>query len=198
MKIITIPHATLRQVAQPVSTVDKKFLQFIDELGTTLLKKDNPKGVGLAAPQVDESWRVFTTLLPVSGKRGEGEPVLRVFINPTVTDASEELTFGENPEEPILEGCLSIPEIYGPVPRHQWIEFEFQELVGTELQTGRERFSAYAARVMQHEYDHLDGRLFIDYSAELDLPLYKERGKKMDEMSSEMVKAFYYQSLTKK
>lgn len=197
MKIITIPHTTLRQVAQPVTTVDKKLLSFIEELGNTLLKKDNPKGVGLAAPQVNEAQRLFATLLPLSGKRGDGEPVLRVFINPVFTDVSEELTFGENPEEPILEGCLSIPEIYGPVPRHQWVEVAYEELVGTELRPGKERFEAYAARVMQHEYDHLDGRLFIDYSAELDLPLYKERGKKMDEMSSDMVKAFYHQSLTK-
>ncbi|MBW7955812.1 peptide deformylase [Patescibacteria group bacterium] len=197
MKIITIPHSTLRQVAQPVTTVDKKLLSFIEELGNTLLKKDNPKGVGLAAPQVNEAQRLFATLLPLSGKRGDGEPVLRVFINPVFTDVSEELTFGENPEEPILEGCLSIPEIYGPVPRHQWVEVAYEELVGTELRPGKERFEAYAARVMQHEYDHLDGRLFIDYSAELDLPLYKERGKKMDEMSSDMVKAFYHQSLTK-
>lgn len=197
MKIITVPHKTLRQVAQPVSTVDKKFLGFLEQLGDTLAKKDNPKGVGLAAPQVDESWRVFTTLLPVSGNRNDGEPVLRYFLNPTFLEVSQELTFGDNPDEPILEGCLSIPEIYGPVPRHQWVVAEFDELVGTELKTRQERFEGYAARVMQHEYDHLEGRLFIDYSAELDLPLYKEKGKKMDEMSSEMVKAFYYQSLAK-
>lgn len=198
MKIITTPHPTLRQIAQPVSTIDKKFLGFIEDLSQTLIRKDNPRGVGLAAPQVDESWRVFTTLLSANGTRGESEPILRVFINPQVTAASQELTFGDNPEDPILEGCLSIPEIYGPVPRHQWIEFEFEELVGTELVRSQERFSAYAARVMQHEFDHLEGRLFIDYSAELDLPLYRENGKKMNEMSSEMVKAFYYQSLAKK
>lgn len=198
MKIITIPHQTLRQVAQPVTSIDKKFLNFMDQLGDTLAKKDNPKGVGLAAPQVNESWRVFTTLLPLSGIRGEGEPLLRYFINPNITLASEELTFGDNPDEPILEGCLSIPEIYGPVPRHQWIEVEFSELIGTELHTHTEKFEGYAARVMQHEYDHLEGRLFIDYSAELDLPLYREKGKKMDEMSSDMVKAFYYQSLIQK
>lgn len=197
MKIITIPHNTLRQVALPVTTVDKKLLMFLDQLGDTLWKKDNPRGVGLAAPQVNESLRVFTTLLPESGIRGEGEPQLRFFINPTMEDVSEEMTFGDNPDEPILEGCLSIPSIYGPVPRHQNIKVSFSELIENELQTKSETFSGYAARVMQHEYDHLDGRLFVDYSAEFDLPLYKENGKKMDEMSSEMVKAFYYQSLAK-
>lgn len=170
---------------------------FLDQLGDTLWKKDNPRGVGLAAPQVNESLRVFTTLLPESGVRGEGEPQLRFFINPTLEDVSEEMTFGDNPDEPILEGCLSIPSIYGPVPRHQTIKVAFSELIENELRTKTETFSGYAARVMQHEYDHLDGRLFVDYSAEFDLPLYKENGKKMDEMSSEMVKAFYYQSLAK-
>jgi peptide deformylase len=198
VKIITIPHQTLRRVATPVAAVDKRLLQFLDELGDTLWKKDNPRGVGLAAPQVDESLRVFTTLLPESGTRGDGDPFLRFFINPIIRDASEEMTFGDNPEEPILEGCLSIPSIYGPVPRHQWISVEFSELNdGLDLITKTEQFSGYAARVMQHEYDHLDGKLFIDYSVEHDLPLYKERGKKMDEMTSDMVKAFYYQSLTK-
>ena len=196
MKILTIPHRTLRQVAIPVTTVDKKLLSFLDQLGDALWKKDNPRGVGLAAPQVNESLRIFTTLLSESGTRGEGDPVLRFFINPVMKDVSEELTFGDNPEEPILEGCLSIPLIYGPIPRHQWVEVEFAELVGTELITRTEQFTDYAARVMQHEYDHLDGRLFVDYSAELDLPLYKKIGKKMEEMSNEMVQAFYYQSLS--
>jgi len=198
MKIITVPHLTLRQQAVPIETIDKKILSFLDQLGDTLLKKDNPKGVGLAAPQVDQLLRVFATYLPATGKREDANPVLRLFINPVITDVSEELTFGPNPEEPILEGCLSIPSIYGPVPRHEWIELEFQELQGVELQPRKERFSAFAARVVQHEYDHLEGRLFIDYIAQLDLPLYKELGKKMEEMDSQMIKAFYHQSLAKR
>jgi peptide deformylase len=195
MKIVTVPHRSLRKVAQPFTAIDKKSLTFLRELGETLVKKENPRGVGLAAPQVDMAWRVFATYLPESGKREDADPILRLFINPKILDVSKKLTFGPNPEEPILEGCLSIPEIYGPVPRHEWVEVEFQEVTNTELIQRKERFEDFAARVVQHEYDHLDGRLFIDYSAELDLPLFKEQGKKMNEMNADMVKAFYQQSL---
>ncbi len=195
MKIVTVPHPSLRRVAKPFATVDKKSLTFLREFGKTLVKKENPRGVGLAAPQVDMSWRVFATYLPESGKREDANPILRLFLNPKFTDLSEKLTFGPNSEEPILEGCLSIPEIYGPVPRYEWVEVEFQEIQGSELIQRRQRFADFFARVVQHEYDHLEGRLFIDYIAKLDLPLYKERGEKMSEMSAEMVKAFYQQSV---
>lgn len=196
MKIITVPHTTLRQVATPITTIDKKMISFLDQLGNTLVKKENPKGVGLAAPQVDQLYRVFATYLPLSGNRGDADPILRKVINPVISDASSTLTFGPNPEEPILEGCLSIPGIYGPVPRHEWIEVEFEELEGTTLKKKKERFNAFAARVMQHEYDHLEGKLFIDYTVELNLPLYKEHGKDLEEMSDEMIHAFHHQSLS--
>lgn len=198
MKIITVPHPTLRQSAQPIISVDKKLRQLLQDLGETLIRKDNPRGVGLAAPQVNESWRLFATLLPPSGRRGDGQPQLRLFLNPRIVDTSPQLTFGENPDEPILEGCLSIPEIYGPVPRYQWVELSYDQVEGDQLVTHQQRFTEYAARVIQHEYDHLDGRLFIDYAVEYDLPLYRENGKKMDEMSSQMVKAFHHQSLIEK
>jgi len=191
MNIITVPHHTLRQIAKPITTIDKKVLTLLRGLGDTLEKKENPRGVGLAAPQIDELYRVFATFLPASGRREDENPLLRLFINPEVTDHSETLTFGPDPEEPILEGCLSIPSFYGPVPRFEWVEVKFQEVQHGNFITKSERFSEFHARVIQHEYDHLDGRLFIDYSIELDLPLYKERGKKMDEMSAEMAKAFY-------
>lgn len=196
MKIITVPHPTLRQTADPIEKLDKKILSFLSQLGDTLVKKDNPKGVGLAGPQVDQLWRAFAIYLPTSGNRDDEDPILRLIINPRITQKSESLTFGPNPEEPILEGCLSIPGIYGPVPRHEWIELEFEELIDAEFVTKKERFAAFAARVVQHEYDHLDGVLFIDYAVEYDLPLYQEKGKNMEEMSQEMIQAFYHQTLT--
>lgn len=198
MKIITVPHPTLRQTADPIEKLDKKVLNFLSQLGDTLIKKDNPKGVGLAGPQVDQLWRAFAIYLPESGNRDDEDPVLRLVINPRITKKSERLTFGPNPEEPILEGCLSIPGIYGPVPRHEWVELEFEELSSTTLTAKKERFTAFAARVVQHEYDHLDGVLFTDYAVEHDLPLYQEKGKKMEEMSLEMIQAFYHQTLTQK
>jgi peptide deformylase len=192
MKIITVPHSTLRTIAQPITQVDKKVTQFVQELLSTLEKKENPKGVGLAAPQVNTSWRVFATQLSAEGNRSEDKPpVLRAFINPKIIDRPDKLTFGPDKRDPVLEGCLSIPGIYGPVPRYPWVRLEYQEISGNELVTKQERFSDFAARVVQHEYDHLDGVLFIDYALEYNLPLYQEdpRTEKLKEIDSHLVPA---------
>lgn len=193
MKIITIPHPTLRTQAAPVTKVDRKLQGFLHDLEDTLARKRNPQGVGLAAPQVDVKWRVFVTQLTLS----EGaDPKLRHFINPEIIDKSSEITFGPDKKEPVLEGCLSIPGIYGPVPRHQWIELKYDLIVGNELVSHREKFADFAARVVQHEQDHLNGILFIDYTEQYDLPLYKENKKtdKLYEIEDELVPAFIAQT----
>lgn len=166
-KIIEIPHETLRKTAKPVVGVDKKLLTFITELEETLDKKRNPRGVGLAAPQVNTLIRVFC--LNVAG--------LKTYINPVITKTSKNLTFGPDPEDPIMEGCLSMPELYGPVPRWQWIDTEFQIIENGALVQRKARFEAFEARVFQHELDHLNGVLFTDYALDYDLPVYKEYKK---------------------
>lgn len=189
MKIITIPHPTLRTEAQEVRTVDKKLIQFIKELEDTLKKKDNPRGVGLAAPQVDTKWRIFSTQLPTEPQ--SDEYTLRSFINPRITDHSEHHTFGPEKKEPILEGCLSIPGFYGPVPRWEWVDLTYDYISEGELKTTNEHFTDFAARVVQHENDHLNGILFIDYIIQFELPLYKEDPKteKLDELEPELILA---------
>jgi peptide deformylase len=178
-----------------VEQLDKKILQFATDLGDTLLNKRNPKGVGLAAPQVDKKWQMFATQLPLNPKDPESTQI-RIFVNPVIIDRPNNFTFGPDVDEPILEGCLSIPGIYGPVPRFPWLELEFQEIVGTELVPRREYFEAFPARVIQHEYDHLFGKLFIDYTEQYDLPLYKENEKtsKLVELEDDMIAAVLAQS----
>jgi peptide deformylase len=189
MKIITVPHRTLRTTAQPVEKVDKKVRQFIQDLEKTLAQKNNPRGVGLAAPQVDNKWRIFSTQLPMTPESEEYR--LRTFINPRITDHSQAHTFGADPKEPTLEGCLSIPGFYGPIPRWEWVDLAYDYIDGDELKTSSEHFDDFAARVIQHEHDHLDGVLFIDYTIEYDLPLYKEDPKteKLIELEPEIVLA---------
>lgn len=189
MKIITIPHHTLRTEAQEVRSFDKKLTQFIKGLEETLAKKDNPRGVGLAAPQVDTKWRIFSTQLPIETQSDEYK--IRSFINPRIIDHSENHTFGPDKKEPILEGCLSIPGFYGPVPRWEWVELSYDYISEGELKTTNEHFSDFAARVILHENDHLDGILFIDYTTQYDLPLYKEDPKteKLDELEPELILA---------
>ena len=119
MKIITIPHKTLRETAKPVVKVDKKLLKFVNDLTATLNKTKNPKGVGLAATQVNSLQRIFATNL---------DNELRSYINPAIIGHSKNIVLGPPKKEPYLEGCLSIPAIYGPVPRYEWVELEYYNI----------------------------------------------------------------------
>ena len=177
MKIISIPHPTLREKAKRVEKNTIKFEEFLSKMKATLLNADNPKGVGLAAPQVDTLYRVFLTLVDESQK----DP--QEFINPEIIKHSEEKTFGPDPENPRLEGCLSMPGLYGPVPRWGWVEVEFQRIENGKFVTDKKRFDGFHARVVQHEMDHLDGILFTDYSLQYDLPVYREQGKQLVEIT---------------
>jgi peptide deformylase len=195
MKIITIPHPTLRKTAQTITKVDEQLIKFITELEKTLDKSKNPHGIGLAAPQVDKLWRIFATglsdenSLGQPGNRPQGK--LRHFINPVISRACKrKKVLGVDPTDPDLEGCLSIPELYGPIPRHRWIELEFQTLENGKLQNHKKRFDGFHARVIQHELDHLDGILFTDYSLEKDLPVYRysDDGKRLIEIDKELIR----------
>jgi peptide deformylase len=191
MTIITAPHPTLRQTAAPVGEVSRPVRSLLVELGDTLMNQTNPRGVGLAAPQVDHSTRVFTTYLPFKDcldwehstlPTELKQPVnlnhsrLLTYINPRLTAHSQHHTLGGTEDQPVLEGCLSIPKLYGPVPRWEWVQVEFEVLAADNIswQTFSWRAHDYFARVIQHELDHLNGILFTDYSLKYDLPVYHE------------------------
>lgn len=178
MKIITAPHPTLRQKAKEVTVFDKKFFDFLRDLAQTLIEKEEPRGVGLAAPQVNKSWRVFAAVLGAKNQDSD-KPRLEFFINPKLTRLSEEKILGLSDGSERFEGCLSIPLLYGPVPRHQWLEIEYQSLTDRDLRKSRPqivsksaRFSDFDARVIQHEFDHIEGILFTDHILKNDLPVY--------------------------
>lgn len=179
-RIITIPHPTLRKVAEPIVAVDKRLLQLTKALTDALVAKKNPRGVGLAAPQVDLLLRMFCTMLNPKNK-----PM--VYLNPVITAHSTALTLGKDPKEPIFEGCLSMPGLYGPVPRFEWIEIGYDAIVNDEeLVRGQARLVDYEARVFQHELDHLDGVLFTDHSLKYDLPVYTEQGDDFIEVDKQL------------
>lgn len=170
MEIIHIPHQSLRKVASPIEKVDKKFEKFLKNFKKILQITDNPKGVGLAGPQVKKLQRVFLTWL--SDKKPPQE-----HINPRILTHSDELTLGPDPKKPRYEGCLSMPLMYGPVPRWQWVEVEYQVLDlknggNNGLRTVTDRLEDFGARVFQHEIDHLDGILFTDHSLKYNLPVF--------------------------
>jgi peptide deformylase len=177
LPIITIPHPTLRQTAERVKLVTPELISFTNSLAETLDKKRNPGGVGLAAPQLNKLWRIFVLNLDLLGSEKSNKRTLQVCINPEILAHSQNRSLGPNPKDATLEGCLSMPGLYGPVPRWQWIDLTFSELVNGKLETRQLRLNDFAARVAQHEYDHLEGILFTDYANEYDLPVYKENKK---------------------
>ncbi len=135
---------------------------FIKEMVEMMYTKD---GVGLAAPQIGVSERFFVYDV------GEG---LNIVVNPEILDKSKETSVGE-------EGCLSIPEVYEEIPRSDSIRVRYFGLDGKE--TKRE-LEGYEARVFQHEFDHLDGKLFIDYLSFVKKRLLKQ---KLDEIKKKSV-----------
>lgn len=149
LKVSRMGHPVLRAKAR---TVDKSEIKtpalqlFIDSMIDTMFEYS---GVGLAAPQVHESVRVFVAMLDADG-RGEGDAV--VFINPEIMPIGDQTVEG-------WEGCLSIPEIRGRVPRAQHIKVSALDRTGKRFEL---ELKDFPARVVQHETDHLDGVLFLD------------------------------------
>ena len=142
-------HPVLRERAQPL---DKAMLRnplvqkLIDDMFDTMHEYN---GVGLAAPQVHEGLRIFVGLLDESPK-DDAEPI--VLINPEITPLGDDKAEGR-------EGCLSIPEIYGLVPRYTGISVKALDRAGKPIEL---QLKDFPARVAQHEHDHLDGILFLD------------------------------------
>ena len=143
----------LRKEAKEVPKSDiskKEFQSFLDNMFSTM-KKD--RGVGLAAPQVGLSTKVFVVDMNMSDHYDDVDEVPQnVFINPRITS-----TYGD--EMVGLEGCLSLPDIYGEVPRSSCVEVEAFDREGKKFKLD---VCGLYARVIQHEYDHLEGVLFID------------------------------------
>lgn len=163
MKILTTPNPILTQPAKPIKRIDKKVLEFIEEMKKTLQSTENPKGVGLAAPQIGKLWQIFLT-------RPTPEAKIQVFINPQILWKSKEMTDGVPERERKLEGCLSIPGVWGYIKRHQTIKLRYKT---PDNKTHTKKFSGFIATIIQHEMDHLAGRLFPAHVLEQKGKFYK-------------------------
>jgi peptide deformylase len=144
LQIITYPHPTLRHVSKPIKRVDAELRRIIAEMFDLMYQN---KGIGLAANQVDLPLRLF--VINLAGERGQGEE--QVFINPVISRPK-----GSDEAE---EGCLSIPEVYGPVIRPKQVRAFYYTLSGKEVERD---LTEMEARCVQHELDHLNGVLFPD------------------------------------
>ncbi|MDR3171772.1 MAG: peptide deformylase [Treponema sp.] len=145
MEIITLGNELLRQKAERIKDINANMVRIVEDLIETL---HQGKGIGLAGPQVGLMKRIFVIHV-------EGD-VPRVFINPSILETSQETIKYE-------EGCLSIPNIWADVIRSRNVRVQAWNEKGRPFSLEVE---GIMARVIQHEYDHLEGILFIDRLSE--------------------------------
>jgi peptide deformylase len=151
LEVIELGNPILRQEAQWVEDVQSERVQTLVENLLVTVKEAN--GVGIAAPQVAQSDRLFIVASRPNlryPKAPSMEPT--AMINPSLLAHSNETVKG-------WEGCLSIPGIRGEVPRYQAIEVEY---TGRDGKLYKQELTDFVARIFQHELDHLDGIMFID------------------------------------
>jgi peptide deformylase len=163
LPVFAYGHPVLRKIAKDVEKDDKDLKGFIEDLFETMNYSD---GVGLAAPQVGKSIRVFVI---DASPMAEDDPTLedfkKIFINAKIVEENgDKWTFNE--------GCLSIPGIREDVDRHPEIRIQYYD---ENWEYHDEKYDGIKARIIQHEYDHLDGVLFPDRLAPLKKRLLKAR-----------------------
>ncbi len=156
---------TLRKTAEPVAEITPEIREFIDDLVYTMYEKD---GVGLAAPQVGRSLRIFVVDPFWFREGGEKNPI--ILINPRFLEFEGQIE--------LEEGCLSLPEIYEKVMRAKKAIIEGMNENGEKIHYEAE---GLFARALQHENDHLDGILFTDKASKLKKILLR---KKLNELKS--------------
>lgn len=160
--ILIHPDPRLKKVCEPVADVNAKIRKLADDMLETMY--DAP-GVGLAGPQVGVLKRIF--VIDCSDKDEAPEPM--VLINPKITWVSEEMNTYE-------EGCLSIPEVYEEVTRPEMVRMSYLDVDG---KTHEEEFDDLYATAVQHELDHLNGTLFIDYLSKMKRAMITKKMKKL-------------------
>lgn len=145
--ILHFPDPRLRTIAKPVVEVDDSIRTLVQDMTETMY--DAP-GIGLAATQVNVHQRLL--LIDISQEKND----LRVFINPEILE--------KRGEEEMEEGCLSVPGIYETVRRADWVRVRALDVNGKEFELETDGLLAVC---IQHEIDHLDGKVFVDYLSRL-------------------------------
>lgn len=167
--IVSAPNPVLSQKAKRVIKIDASILDLIEEMKKTLDATRDPQGVGLAAPQVGRSLQIFV-IKPTTNSEH------KVFINPLL---HAEIDDREKPsaknkrlktKDKKLEGCLSIPHIWGFVKRNPKVTLGYMDEKGSHH---KKTFTGFIATIIQHEYDHLQGTLFPKRVLEQKSKLYK-------------------------
>jgi len=156
LDILRYPDPRLHKVALPVMAVDERIRRLVDDMLETMYEAE---GVGLAATQVDVHERVIV----IDTSDAHDEPL--VLVNPELIEKSEEMTL-------VDEGCLSVPEIYDKVPRHARVRVQAADRSGQVRELEVEGLLSVA---VQHEMDHLLGKVFVEYLSPLKRTRIKTR-----------------------
>lgn len=154
LPILSFPDPRLRTIAQPVKDITDEIRQLVADMFETMYQAP---GIGLAATQVDQ----HIQLIVMDISENKDQPL--VFINPKLTPLTEE-------KQPYEEGCLSVPQIYDKVERPSRVKIEALNLAGEKMEIDAEGLLAVC---IQHEMDHLNGKLFVDYLS----PLKRQRAR---------------------
>lgn len=162
LPILHYPDPRLRIVADEVKEITDEIKTLISDMFETMY---DAKGIGLAATQVDRHIRVVVMDL---AKEGE-EPAPKVYINPKVTPLTDELA-------PYKEGCLSIPEVYDDIERPARVRIEALDADGVPFNVEADGLLAVC---IQHELDHLNGIVFVDYLSRLKQDRAREKVRKV-------------------
>ena len=162
LPILHYPNPRLRTVASEVNEIDDDIKNLIGDMFETMY---DAKGIGLAATQVDRHVQVVTMDL---AKEGE-QPQPKVYINPKVTPLTDELVSYK-------EGCLSIPEVYDEISRPARVQIDALDADGKPFSIQADGLLAVC---IQHELDHLNGILFVDYLSRLKQDRAKEEVRKV-------------------
>jgi peptide deformylase len=152
LKVARIGHPVVRTAAHELSRSairSSDVQRLIDDMVETMHEYD---GVGVAAPQVHVPLRLAVIEVPGSDERSRAEVPLTVLVNPVITPLGDEMVDG-------WEGCLSVPDLRGTVPRHRRLRLSALDRHGKPYTLEAEDFFA---RVIQHECDHLDGSVYLD------------------------------------
>lgn len=146
MDIVIYPHESLKIACNSVESFDQTLADLVDSMAIAMYSE---RGVGIAAPQVG----VAKNIILVDPSGGDKSLELKVLVNPKILWTSKEVVR-------LSEGCLSIPDVIVAIERPVWVEVEYQDLTGKKI---TEKYGSWKSRIVQHEIDHLFGRLMLDH-----------------------------------
>lgn len=178
--IISLPNPHLRRKSQRVKVITPDLKRLIDDMKAATIdweeSREHEVGVALAAIQIDKAFKVIVIRNNFDDK---DDKTFSVFINPEITKLEGEI-------EEDYEGCLSVKDIYGKVPRHTKVRLKAMDELGREI---RVRAEGFLARVLQHEIDHTNGIMFVDHIEDKKDAFYELTAEgKLDSLPYEDVK----------